>query len=248
MSVLLRAGTKDAHTQAERRPFVRAWLSGRLTLKGYRFYLAALYPVYEVLEALIGAQQQQGHPWFVGFDWSVLARQARLRADIAALDRYIAYGEGGQPVNAVAEPYGHPANGLGEPYAQRVAASADGTVASILGHAYCRYLGDLAGGQLLARATRKLGVPPEAMTAYRFEGEPASLAAAFKRRLDELSLSTAARTQALAAAQDGFECTMRIFDETIAMGSASALKVPSTPCAVAPADPATVARPRRDSN
>jgi heme oxygenase len=61
----------------------------------------------------------------------------------------------------------------GRSYARRITRVAVGEGTRLIGHAYARYLGDLSGGQILARLLgRSLGLGPGTLAFYDFPDIP----------------------------------------------------------------------------
>lgn len=143
LATALREGTREAHRDAERGPFVHALIRGQLARPVYLDYLRALATIYAALEASLA--RHADHP-IVG----PLARPELLRGPAIARD-LATLGAAAQPPVAAARAY-----------ADRLHALADHHPALLVAHAYTRYLGDLSGGQLLRRgAARALGIGPE---------------------------------------------------------------------------------------
>jgi heme oxygenase len=146
MADQMRQRTQALHTQAEQSGIVRAILSGRVDRAGYVLFLRNLWPVYQQLE--LGLARHQGQPGIGDLHRPELSRTQALAADLRAL---------AGPDFAQALPL-LPA---GQHYADRVATAAAGDGRLLIAHAYTRYLGDLAGGRVLARRLRAAGLGEE---------------------------------------------------------------------------------------
>lgn len=155
LSALLREATGEHHRRAERSPFVRDLLAGRLERPAYVRLLRDLHTVYEGLEhgldtapvALLPAPLRD----------PALRRTPALAADLAVL-----HGPGWSgdlaPTEAAAT-YGRDLRSLALTRPVLLAA-----------HAYVRYLGDLSGGRAMGRQVAKaygLG-PDEGLAFYAF--------------------------------------------------------------------------------
>ncbi|CAK0861649.1 unnamed protein product [Prorocentrum cordatum] len=184
LSQSLKAGTKTVHRAAENVRFVRDFLKGAVPKGSYVELLRALYFVYTAMEgALARLPEELQH-----IDFGAVHRAAALEEDLRF---YL-----GVPPGAPLE--------LGEPspatasYVARLEELVASAPHLVLAHAYARYLGDLSGGQILARAAKKAygleGGRGQAF--YRFErvGSSPAEVKEFKRSyrtsLDGLRLST----------------------------------------------------------
>lgn len=182
----LRAGTQALHTQAERAGLMPSLLRGELPRERYVLLLRQLVAVYDALET---ALMQPGAP---SFD-PVLARTAALQADIA----FLAPGAAAPP--------------LTQPALDYVARLRTLPPLHLAAHAYVRYLGDLAGGQVLARIVgRAYGLQREGLAFYRFDGDGPSLAHGLREVLD--ALPDADQPAIVAEAQSAFERHVALFE------------------------------------
>ena len=89
-------------------------------------------------------------------------------------------------------------------------------VAYLLAHHYVRYLGDLSGGQVIARLVqRHYGVPDAGLHFYDFSllGKAKVYKDAYRHQLDAVALSETERQDVLHRARQAFERTRRVFVE-----------------------------------
>jgi heme oxygenase (biliverdin-producing, ferredoxin) len=150
VAALVRAASADDHRAAETRGFITALMGGALSLDEYTRYLAQLAWVYEALEERGSRPRDPAM-----FDPS-LARMAAIDADLAAL--------GASDWREIHPPLPETAQ-----YAAHLRAIADDDV-RYLAHHYTRYLGDLSGGQAIARlVARHYGATPDQLSFYRFD-------------------------------------------------------------------------------
>lgn len=181
LSARLRQATGALHREVEGSALIAQLLRGRLERADYCALLRNLHPVYEALEArLVTAALPDG------VTDPRLARRAALEADLAAL-----HGADWRvlPVADAALAYQARLRTLDEPL--------------LLAHAYVRYLGDLAGGQMLGRIVEKAYGAGVAF--YRFpEPGPAQLALRFRQALDALELPEATLQTVIDEACAGF--------------------------------------------
>lgn len=185
LSLRLREGTRTLHTQAERAGLMPALLRGTLPRERYVALVAQLEAIYAALEAGLA------RPGALAVDPRLHRRDA-LRADLAQLS--------GGAVPALLAP------------ARAYAAALEALPPPLLAaHAYVRYLGDLAGGQVLARIVgRAYGLGDEGLRFYAFDGDPARLGAALRAQLD--ALPAALGDALVAEAQAGFRRHVALFE------------------------------------
>ncbi|MFV0435655.1 MAG: biliverdin-producing heme oxygenase [Leucobacter sp.] len=140
-SVQLREGSWSDHSDSEGATFMEDIMRGKSTLQDYIDLVAQHYFMYEALEASVG--ELADDPAFVGFHPPALERLRTLEADLEFLIG-ADWRERISPVPAT------------EAYAARMReVGDDGWVAGVVAHHYTRYLGDLSGGQYIARRVAK---------------------------------------------------------------------------------------------
>jgi heme oxygenase len=203
LSSRLRLETREAHARAERSGIMRRLLRGELDRAAYAELLVALAAIYEALESEL--DRHQALPAIAPFAFGALRRHAALSADIAAL------GDTDAPFPApcvAARAYAA--------HLRRLGASAP---ALLVAHAYVRYLGDLAGGQILKRiVSNSLGLVGDTGTAfYDFTdlGDPGELRQQVRNGLDALPPSAA--DALVAEALNAFAMHEHLFTELDAM-------------------------------
>jgi heme oxygenase (biliverdin-producing, ferredoxin) len=205
LSARLRADTRELHVAVERRPFVQALLRGALERPAYCALLRNLHAIYEALEA--GLARNAGHPVVAAVVLPAVLRTARLAADLDAL-----HGAGWH------EHY--VAHASTTAYVARLHSLADTAPELLVAHAYVRYLGDLSGGQLLARVVAAtLGEGARDVTSfYEFGGRDAAraLAETLRARIAGLALGEAGEAAVVAEACAAFERHRALFDELAA--------------------------------
>ncbi len=198
LAARLRAATLAPHARAERSGVVAVILSGQVQRAPYALLLRNLLPVYRAIED--GLRQHRATPWLAPFAGPALFRAGALSADLAALcgDDWA---ERLRVLPAAAR------------YAHRVALAADGDGARLIAHAYVRTLGDLSGGQLLARMlARRPGLPPEALHFYEFSDirDLAAAKADYRAALDALGPHLSAPHLLLREAQVAFRLNIAV--------------------------------------
>lgn len=171
LSKIVKEASQDAHTSAERSPFMTALMRGQVGADAYADYLTQLAPIYEALEAW----DDRSNPWPM-FDRR-LDRFQRIVCDIESL--------GGSKIvcNSTLEYVDH---------INKLVRTKDWT--RLLAHHYTRYLGDLSGGQAIASLVmRNLMIPPNFLSFYEFDEieDKVRYKETYREGLDSLNLSTA---------------------------------------------------------
>lgn len=199
LSAQLRAGTRDEHQAAESMAFVDRLLAGDLSAAAYTDLAAQLLPVYRALEEV--GDRLSADPIGGSLVFEELRRAPSLEADLAVLA-----GPDWADRADVREP--HPATVA---YAERIrSAGLPGYVA----HAYTRYLGDLSGGQVIARMVqRHYGVPEEGLSFYRFPeiDRLKPFKDVYRARLDSLPLTVDERDAVVAESREAFRANRELF-------------------------------------
>ena len=199
LAARLKEETRQLHTLAERSGVMADLLQGRLGLEGYCELLRNLQAIYAALEAGLDRHPPDPRLWR-----PELRRLAALEQDLAQL----------QPANWRADAPLKPAATV---YVARLHALALNDPVRLLAHAYLRYLGDLHGGQMLARMIRQQYAlaGPEGTAFYAF-GEPAQVEALkrdFRAGLDALALPPLQADAFVAEACEAFRLHQQLFDE-----------------------------------
>lgn len=154
----LREATQALHHATERSGAMAELLAGRLSRARYLSLLRNLHALYGALEAALARCTDDAR--VAPVDHPAQHRGPALAADLDAL-----HGPGWATALPVVAPMAA--------YVQRLQALADGRSPALVAHVYTRCLGDLHGGQILARrVAQMLELSGEAGTAfYRFGGE-----------------------------------------------------------------------------
>lgn len=240
LTLRLRQATRAQHTLAERSGLMRALLQGHLPLTGYVRLLHELLHIYRALEA--GLQQHALHPQLSPVVLHGLFRSQALAADLAHWRSLLPVadtapaGAASAAAPAPAGVHSPPGTLAGLAYVQHLQALARTQAPLLAAHAYVRYLGDLNGGQVLARRVAMglnagMGLAPDGASTGRTAGllfydfggatQAAALAAQLRGGLDQLA-QTEAQAQALVTeACAGFERHCLLFDELALPDSAS---------------------------
>lgn len=204
LSKCLKSGTKTVHRAAENVQFVRDFLRGAVPRESYVELLKALHHVYGTLEPLLRALPVR----LKHCDFDVVARTGELSKD---LRYFMDLGESEEL------DLGTPSQ-CAKIYVDRLISIAKQDPVLLLAHAYTRYLGDLSGGQILARAAAKaFDLPSGRGSAFYHFALDATAIKQFKREyrasLDTLCLPRARADALVAEAQTAFLLNMLLFEE-----------------------------------
>ena len=206
LSLRLRAETQDLHTIAERSGVMRLLLRGTLPASEYAWLLRNLYEIYAALES--GMTAHATDPVLAPFAHPGLRRMSSLHRDLDAIG-------GSQWAMMNVTP-------TTRRYVARLVELSDRDPQLLLAHAYVRYLGDLSGGQHIARIVRRaLPQFDKAVEFYSFPelGDLDAFKTAVRDGMDTLPLSNDAVTGMVAEARHGFEMHAMLFNELAADGS-----------------------------
>lgn len=202
LAARLKAETRSLHTLAERSGVMADLMQGRLGLPAYCALLRNLQAIYAALESGLDGHPADGRLWR-----PELRRLPALEQDLDRLHR------GDWRAHAPLAP-------ATRAYVERLTALAATAPGLLLAHAYLRYLGDLHGGQILARLIqRQFGLPaaggPSGTAFYAF-GEPAQveqLKRDFRAGLDALALQPGEADAFVAEACEAFRLHQQLFEE-----------------------------------
>lgn len=143
-----------AHRQAEEAPFISELMGGELSTIAYLDYLRALAPIYLRMEELFVAHG--GDEPLSYFDHRVLDRSQHIASDIAYLEDKSGDVKDLSVLTSV------------DTYLRTL--NEEITPIRLTAHHYIRYLGDLSGGQAIAKlVSRHYQIPAEALNFYNFE-------------------------------------------------------------------------------
>lgn len=196
-SQALREAAQRAHTEAESASFISRLMAGELDVHAFARLQAQLYVVYEALEcssATDPVRERFADP--------------RLRR-LPALERDLAHLIG--PDWRSSEPILPAARA----YAEHVASVSHSTPAFV-GHHYTRYLGDLSGGQAIARRVAQhygLTEGQPGLLFYRFDGieRPKPFKDDYRHALDTAPWNEQERAVVIAEAERAFAMNAAIF-------------------------------------
>lgn len=188
-SIRIKEATRKVHSMAEQTTFVRGFLRGTACCESYLLLLNDLLPVYQAMEDQVVRLSEERHPVISLFHFPELFRQEALLKDIAYIQELTGHHDSPQP-SSYAMNYANRINELG-------AHAPD----QIVGHLYTRYLGDLSGGQILARiASRSMGLSPKhGLDFYEFPEieNVSSMKTRFRAAMDHMEVLPEADPEAI---------------------------------------------------
>ena len=196
LAARLREATAAQHRDTETRSFVTQLMRGALDLRAYVRYLAQYAYVYRALEsrnARLDDPEFVNHPALVRFP-SIVSDLSNLGADDWETSH--------PPLPATID------------YTQRIE-SVSSNFPRYVAHHYTRYLGDLSGGQLIAkRLAEHYGATHDQLSFYRFEanGRPERFKVEYRRGLDSLSLDDQDEAALIGEAKLAFQLNADLFD------------------------------------
>lgn len=183
-SRVIRESSWSDHSDSEGANFMEDIMRGVATKQDYIDLVAQHFFMYEALEE--AAQQLSADPAHAALHPAALVRLGTLEVDLEHL-LGANWRDEIRPVPASAE------------YAARIReVAAEGWLAGIVAHHYTRYLGDLSGGQIIAkRVARQHGFDGAGIEFYNFEalGDLKAFKETYRDGLDSLGASLSADEQ-----------------------------------------------------
>ncbi|QIM17262.1 DUF2470 domain-containing protein [Leucobacter insecticola] len=201
-STVIRESSWSDHSDSERATFMEDIMKGRGTKQDYTDLVAQHFFMYEALEA--AADSVLGDPAFEGFHVPALVRLPSLEADL----RYLMGDDWRDRITPT------PATAA---YVARIREVSEARwVAGIVAHHYTRYLGDLSGGQMIAkRVAKQHELSGEGVAFYDFAelGSIPAFKDDYRAALDRLgaSLSTAERADMLEEVRTAYGFNTAVF-------------------------------------
>lgn len=176
--------THEQHRKAETRPFVKVLFSGSVDPKIYATYLKNQHPMYEILEVCA-----MPHGLFAGLP--------EIRRAPAILEDFIELWGADNTEQPTIVP-------VVDEYIKYILSIKDDPK-KLLAHIYVRHMGDLSGGQMIAKRV------PGAGKYYQFGDNPDAIKEAIRAKLDD-SLADEAKV-CFEYATKFFEQMMSVVDE-----------------------------------
>lgn len=204
-SARLRSATRPEHGENRQSPYMTALAEGRLSREEYAPLVEQLYFVYDVLER--AADHMRADVVASVFDLGGFRRMDALRADLAFY-----YGPGWQdrlrPTDATRR------------YRDRLREVCFDWPGGFVAHHYTRYLGDLSGGQIIARRlTSAYGLTGgEGVRFYQFTGRKA-LKDRYRTLLDTAPWEEAERARIIAEVKTAYHLNAAVIDALAQAGA-----------------------------
>ncbi|MFJ5528657.1 heme oxygenase (biliverdin-producing) [Streptomyces sp. NPDC093261] len=200
-STLLRTASLDHHREASTSAFITGLLGGGFGVEAYARYTEQLWFVYEALET--GAERLAGDPVAGPFVRPELFRLAALERDLAHL-RGPRWRTRLAPLPAT------------RTYAARVRECAERWPGGYVAHHYTRYLGDLAGGQIIrdtAERTWGFTRKGDGVRFYVFEGipNPAAFKKTYRALLDGIRADDMEKQRVVAECRQAYTLNTAVF-------------------------------------
>lgn len=203
-SLTLRGSTRTLHDKANFSGYMSALLGGELTLAGYTRLAVQYYFIYEAIEQVSDAMAEDA----VGsrFVFDELRRLPKISRDLEVLVGP-GWREKIEPLPATAA------------YAARVRETGQSWAGGYVAHHYTRYLGDIAGGQVIRRVLEKTyGLTDAGALFYHFDevGSAPAFRDRYRQELDTAPWSEDERARVIDEALVAFECNIAVFTELAA--------------------------------
>lgn len=205
LSAALRTATAAAHESAESSSFVTDLIEGRACRAAFVALAVQQLVVYRALEDVLH-EHYLDHPLVAPVDDRRLDRAQVLLGDLEVLvapDVDVRLADGSLPICPATTAY---AEVLREEHSPEL----------VLANHYVRYLGDLSGGQIIARLVqRHYGVEEGGLGFYRFDGipKPKVYKDGYRAAMDRIAMTPAQREETLARAVQSFGLNQAIFHD-----------------------------------
>ncbi|KAI8344377.1 heme oxygenase-domain-containing protein [Chlamydoabsidia padenii] len=225
LAMAMRQGTKVVHRAAENSVFTRRFLKGDITKAEYGQYLRSLYFVYKSMEGLLEKHQDDPAIEMIYFP-DELNRQESLLADLT-------FFYGPERLDEVTNP--ETMTPAVKQYIQAMEEACKVNPALMVSHSYARYLGDLSGGQILAKRLKKhiLHLDKQdsswdsraGLAFYHFNsiGNQNEFKNMYRQQLDEAPVTAHTKDLVVAEAVRSFELNIALFDEIQSLSDSNEL-------------------------
>ncbi|RJL31677.1 heme oxygenase (biliverdin-producing) [Bailinhaonella thermotolerans] len=199
-SEVLKESTWPSHEEAADGRYITWLLGGRLSRDGYAEMLAQHYFAYAALET--AARDLAGHPVAGAFVIPEIYRVPALERDLEFL-----YGAAWRDRISPSKPT--------RTYVARIEQVAEWP-GGYVAHHYTRYLGDMAGGQVIRRRMRETyGLERRGLESYVFDDVPSlpAFRKDYRARLDALPFDEAERRRVIRETRLAYQLNIEIMDE-----------------------------------
>ncbi|KAI8143838.1 heme oxygenase-domain-containing protein [Fennellomyces sp. T-0311] len=222
LAAAMREGTKVAHKAAENSVFTKRFLKGEINRDEYGRYITSLYFVYVSMESLLVKYKDNAAIKTIHFPVELNRVHALKQADIV-LFKDLEYFYGKDKLAYVTDPA--TMTPAVKEYVEAMELACEVNPALLVAHSYSRYLGDLSGGQILAKRLKKhiLGLSEtdgnwdsnEGLHFYEFAniGNQNAFKNEYRERLNTAPVDKRTRDLIVAEAIRSFELNIALFDE-----------------------------------
>ncbi|KAF9027165.1 heme oxygenase (decycling) 1 [Podila verticillata] len=204
LAVDLKEGTKTVHADAERSKFMKYFFKGEVSPATYGRFLISLYHVYTALEKALDAHKDNANLQLLYFP-TELARKAALEEDL----EFFNGPEWRDMLNPVS-----PAQ---QAYIDAIERCSNTKPELLLAHSYVRYLGDLSGGQILAKKLQKYNDLPQGkgVAFYTFDliEDKDGFKDQFRKRLNQVEVDEETHKQIVEESCQAFIRNIDVFQE-----------------------------------
>ncbi|KAI8073848.1 heme oxygenase-domain-containing protein [Gongronella butleri] len=225
LATAMRKGTKVVHELAEKSVFTKRFLRGDINKSEYGQYIRSLYFVYKCMEGLLEKHQQ--HPAIE----MIFFPDELNRVDALLEDLEFFYGA--ELLPRVTDPA--TMTPAVKQYVQSMEHAALVDPALLVSHSYARYLGDLSGGQILAKRLKKHILhlskddsswdSQQGVAFYYFNniGKLNEFKNLYREQLDQVPVTEALKTSIVDEAIWCFKLNIALFDEIQRLSESNAL-------------------------
>ncbi|KAG0292235.1 heme oxygenase (decycling) 1 [Linnemannia gamsii] len=205
LAVELKEGTKFLHAEAGRSKFMKYFFKGEVSPATYGRFLVSLYQIYLVLEKALDDHKDNAQLALIYFP-EELSRKKPLEEDLEFFN--------GPDWRQLLTPI--------TPAQQSYISSIQNCATSehperLVAHSYVRYLGDLSGGQVLAKRLQKYNDLPEdkGVSFYHFAliDDNDQFKEMFRKRLNQIEVPDEVRELIVEEAKEAFMRNIEIFAE-----------------------------------
>ncbi|KAK3847039.1 MAG: hypothetical protein J3R72DRAFT_343186, partial [Linnemannia gamsii] len=205
LAVELKEGTKYLHAEAGRSKFMKYFFKGEVTPQTYGHFLVSLYQVYNALEKALDDHKDNAQLALIYFP-EELSRKKPLEEDLEFFNgpewRQLL-----TPISPAQQKYIDTIHACStSPHPER-----------LIAHSYVRYLGDLSGGQVLAKRLQKYNDLPEdkGVSFYHFAlvEDNDQFKEMFRKRLNQVEVEDEVRELIVEEAKEAFLRNIEIFEE-----------------------------------
>ncbi|KAJ8662934.1 hypothetical protein O0I10_001110 [Lichtheimia ornata] len=215
LAAAMREGTKEAHKAAENSVFTKRFIKGEINRNEYGRYITSLYFVYDTLERLLEKHKDTPAIKAIYFPYELMRSKALLKD--------LEYYYGKDKLAQVIDP--STMTPAVKEYVNAMEQACEMEPALLVAHSYSRYLGDLSGGQILAKRLKKhvLGLSEtdgewdsdQGLAFYAFNniGNQNAFKNEYRERLDTVLVTQKTRDLIVKEAIRSFELNIGVFDE-----------------------------------